>query len=113
VTILSEQGAGDGVHEMATSDDQPDASAHSAALTEFGRAQIKPAQAGAGASRFIPFSADTTQRLHDLADAQGIGVGQLIRQWILDRLEAEEHGRRQDEIAAELERLARRIRASV
>lgn len=100
MTILSEQGAGDSVHEVATFGNQPGA-------------LIEPVRAAAGASRFVPFSPDTSQRLHALADAQGVGVGQLMRQWILDRLEAEEHGRRQEQIAVELEQLARRLRASV
>jgi hypothetical protein len=63
-------------------------------------------------SRSVRFDRATVDRLRAAAEARGVGVTQMMRQWILDRLEAEEHGRRQDEIAGELERLARRLRAT-
>ena len=64
-------------------------------------------------SRSVRFDRTTVDRLRAVADTRGVGVTQMMRQWIIDRLEAEEHGRRQDEIAGELERLARRLRATV
>jgi hypothetical protein len=63
-------------------------------------------------SRSVRFDRATVDRLRAVADTRGLGITQMMRQWILDRLEAEEHGRRQDEIAGELERLARRLRAT-
>jgi hypothetical protein len=63
-------------------------------------------------SRSVRFDRATVERLRAVADTRGVGITQMMRQWILDRLEAEEHGRRQDEIAGELERLARQLRAT-
>lgn len=63
-------------------------------------------------SRSVRFDRATVERLRAIADTRGVGITQMMRQWILDRLEAEEHGRRQDEIAGELERLARQLRAT-
>src|SRR5512143_4207094 len=63
-------------------------------------------------SRSVRFDRETMQRLRAVAALRGTGVTQLMREWIVDRLEAEETGRRRSEIAAELERLARELRAS-
>jgi hypothetical protein len=62
-------------------------------------------------SHSIRFDRETMRRLRTMAAARGVGVTQLMREWILDRLAAEEGGRPREDIAAELERLARALRA--
>lgn len=62
-------------------------------------------------SRSVRFDLDTMRRLRTMAERRGVGVTQIMREWILDRLAAEESGRHREDIAAELERLARALRA--
>jgi hypothetical protein len=64
-------------------------------------------------SRSVRLDLQVMRRLEAAADRRGVGVTQLMREWVLDRLAAEERGgRRGEDIAAELERLARELRGS-
>ena len=63
-------------------------------------------------SRSVRFSRSTMERLREAADARGIGVTQLIREWTEQRLAA--GGELDDRVvlADELERAARLLRES-
>ena len=63
-------------------------------------------------SRSIRFARETMDRLRAAAGRRGVGVTQLMRQWLVDRLEVEESGTGREQIAEELERLARQVRAA-
>jgi CopG antitoxin of type II toxin-antitoxin system len=64
-------------------------------------------------SRSLRLDLQVMRRLEAVAVRRGVGVTQLMREWVLDRLAAEERGGgRGESIAAELERLARELRGS-
>lgn len=63
-------------------------------------------------SRSVRFSRQTMDRLREVAEARGVGVTQLIREWTEERLTA--YGDLSDRslLADELERAARMLRDS-
>lgn len=63
-------------------------------------------------SRSVRFPRHTMDRLHEVADARGIGVTQLIREWTEERLKAGGDLRDRSLLADELERAARLLRDS-
>ncbi len=63
-------------------------------------------------SRSIRFDRQTMDRLRAAAAQREVGVTQLMRQWLVDRLDVEESGVGREQIAEELERLARQVRAA-
>ncbi|MGI8536024.1 MAG: CopG family antitoxin [Mycobacteriales bacterium] len=56
--------------------------------------------------------AATVSSLRAAAQARGVGVTQLMRQWLKERLETEHTSADREQIAAELERLAKQVRAA-
>jgi hypothetical protein len=64
-------------------------------------------------SRSVRLDLRDMRRLEAAAERRGLGVTQLMREWVLDRLAAEERGgQRAESIATELERLARELRGT-
>ncbi len=61
-------------------------------------------------SRSVRFSRSTMDRLYEVADARGIGVTQLIREWTEQRLAAGGELDDRAVLADELERAARLLR---
>ena len=61
-------------------------------------------------SVWVPRAA--AQRLRQAAARHQTKPTELIREWLLDRLEADEHASGREQLAAELEQFARRLRAS-
>ena len=52
----------------------------------------RPGQGEAKATLGVRFDPDALERLRRAADSQGVGITQLVRSWVLDRLVAEEAG---------------------
>lgn len=56
--------------------------------------------------------AATVSSLRAAAQVRGVGVTQLMRQWLQERLETEHASADREQIAAELERLAKQVRSA-
>jgi hypothetical protein len=52
----------------------------------------RPGLGAAKATLAVRFDPDALERLRRMADGQGVGITQLVRSWVLDRLTAEEAG---------------------
>lgn len=57
--------------------------------------------------------AATVSALRAAAQVRGVGVTQLMRQWLQERLATEHVSADREQIAAELERLAKQVRSAV
>jgi len=65
----------------------------------------------AKSSLAVRFDADDLDRLRQRAEAQGIGVTQLVRRWVLDRLDEPDEAGAVDELMDALDKTMRAARA--